>query len=92
MNNDIDSMAMPDVFTVADLQKVLQIGRSVAYQLIKTNQIKYIRIGRSIRIPRAFVMEFMEANSFTVEDSPKTCYDNDVTHSDTGLPGERSVT
>lgn len=39
-----------------------------------------------------FVMESMEANSFTVEDSPKTCYDSDVTHSDTGLPGERSVT
>lgn len=82
----------PLIDTVADLQRVLQIGRSSAYQRIKTKQIENIRIGRSIRIPKAFVMEFMEANSFTVEDSPKTYYDSDVTHSDMGLPGERSVT
>lgn len=77
----------PLIDTVADLQRVLQIGRSAAYQLIKTKQNKYIRIGRSIRIPKAFVMEFMKANSFTVEDSPKTYYDSNVTQSDMGLPG-----
>ena len=90
MEKDID-YTMPDVLTVADLQRVLQIGRSAAYQLIKTNQLKYIRIGRSIRIPKSFLEEFIKTNSFSVENSSKTCYNNNVTHSDLGLPGERSI-
>ncbi len=92
MEKNIDYTNMPDVLTIVDLQRVLQIGRSAAYQLIKTNQLKYIRIGRSIRIPKAFVIEFIEANCFPVEDLSKRCYDNRVTRSDKGLPGERSVT
>ena len=91
MEKNIDYTNMPDVLTVADLQHVLQIGRSTAYQLIQTNQLKYIRIGRSIRIPKAFVREFLEVNCFPVEDSSKTCQNVKVTCLDTGLPGERSV-
>lgn len=90
MEKNID-YTMPDVLTVADLQRVLQIGRSAAYQLIKTNQLKYIRIGRSIRIPKSYVEEFIKANCFPVENTSKTCYSSKVTHSDLGLPGERSI-
>lgn len=90
MKKDID-YTMPDVLTVADLQRVLQIGRSAAYQLIKTNQLKYIRIGRSIRIPKSYVEEFIRTNCFPVENPPKACYSSKVTHSDLGLPEERSI-
>lgn len=73
MEKNVDYRDMPEVLTVADLQRVLQIGRSTAYQLIQTKQLRFIRIGRSIRIPKAFVREFLEANYFPVEDSSKMC-------------------
>ena len=57
MNN---SDHIPDVLTIPELQKVLRIGRSTAYRLIKTSELRCIRIGRSIRIPREYVLEFIE--------------------------------
>lgn len=51
---------IPDVLTIPELQKVLRIGRSTAYRLIKTSELRCIRIGRSIRIPREYVLEFIE--------------------------------
>ncbi len=50
----------PDVLGIADLQSLLGIGRSKAYRLIRENKIKHIRIGKSIRIPKAYVLEFFE--------------------------------
>lgn len=52
---------IPDVLTIPELQKVLRIGRSTAYRLIKTSELRCIRIGRSIRIPREYVLEFIES-------------------------------
>lgn len=51
---------IPDVLTIPELQKVLRIGRSTAYRLIKSSELRCIRIGRSIRIPREYVLEFIE--------------------------------
>ncbi len=46
--------------TVEELAEQLRIGRSSAYALVKSRQIRSIRIGRSIRIPRNAVAEFIE--------------------------------
>ena len=51
---------IPDVLTIPELQKVLRIGRSTAYRLIKTSELRCIRIGRSIRIPKEYLLEFIE--------------------------------
>ena len=51
---------IPDILTISELQKVLRVGRSTAYRLIKTSELRCIRIGRSIRIPREYVLEFIE--------------------------------
>ena len=50
---------VPDVLTVSELQKVLRIGRSTAYRLIKANEIQSIRIGRSIRVPKSSVIDYV---------------------------------
>ena len=52
---------IPDILTIPELQKVLRIGRSTAYRLIKTSELRCIRIGRSIRIPRKYVFDYIEA-------------------------------
>ena len=38
---------------------VLDIGRNTAYELVRSGQIRSIRIGRQLRIPRDAVVEFL---------------------------------
>ena len=47
-----------DVVKVKDLQKMLGIGRNLAYELISTNQIKSIKSGNLILIPKQNVIDF----------------------------------
>ena len=44
---------------VEDLMPILGIGRNTAYELIRSGQIRSIRIGRQIRIPREALLEFL---------------------------------
>lgn len=88
-----DFESVPDVLTVTDLQKVLRIGRSTAYRMIKTNEIRSIRVGRSIRIPKSFVADYVQTMCVSVEARQEMCYDEtNVTTEDRGLSEERSVT
>ena len=50
---------MPMTLRVEDLIPILGIGRNTAYELIRSGQIRSIRIGRQIRIPRDALLEFM---------------------------------
>lgn len=49
----------PDIMSIKQLQDALHIGRAKAYQLIRDNHIKYIRIGKKIRIPKIYLIEFV---------------------------------
>ena len=44
---------------VEDLMPILGIGRNTAYELIRSGQIRSVRIGRQIRIPRDALLEFL---------------------------------
>ena len=44
---------------VEDLMPLLGIGRNTAYELIRSGQIRSVRIGRQIRIPREALLEFL---------------------------------
>ena len=48
-----------DVVKVKDLQKMLGIGRNLAYELISTNQIKSIKSGNLILIPKQNVIDVL---------------------------------
>ena len=48
-----------DVVKVKDLQKMLGIGRNLAYELVATNQIKSIKSGNLILIPKQNVIDFL---------------------------------
>ena len=50
----------PDLLTVEDLQAALGIGRSMAYRLINDGSIGHMRVGRSIKIPKKFVVDFID--------------------------------
>lgn len=50
---------LPMILWVEDLMPILGIGRNTAYELIRSGQIRSVRIGRQIRIPRDALLEFL---------------------------------
>ena len=50
---------LPMILRVEDLMPILGIGCNTAYELIRSGQIRSIRIGRQIRIPRDALLEFL---------------------------------
>lgn len=48
-----------DIITVDTLMEMLDIGRNSAYHLLKTNQIKSVKIGRTYRIPKQSVQDYI---------------------------------
>lgn len=49
----------PDMLNVAELQKALHIGRNSVYRLIESNKIKTIRMGKIIRIPKPYLIDYV---------------------------------
>ena len=58
-NKDRDPHDLPMTLRVEDLMPLLGIGRNTAYELIRSGQIRSVRIGRQIRIPRDALLEFL---------------------------------
>ncbi len=54
-----DLHELPVTLRVEDLMPLLGIGRNTAYELIHSGQIRSVRIGRQIRIPRDALLEFL---------------------------------
>ena len=54
-----DLQDLPMTLRVEELMPILGIGRNTAYELIRSGQIRNIRIGRQIRIPRDALLEFL---------------------------------
>lgn len=50
----------PDVISIEDLTQMLRIGRNKAYELVNTNVIKSIKIGKKYIIPKFRVIEFLQ--------------------------------
>jgi excisionase family DNA binding protein len=52
----------PDVVTVERLCNILQIGKNTAYALLKSGQIKSIRIGNKYVIPIKWLEDYFKDN------------------------------
>ena len=50
---------IPLVLKVEDLMPILSIGRNSAYKLVRSGQIYSIRVGRSYRIPRDALEDYL---------------------------------
>ncbi len=50
-----------DVLSVNDLCKLLPVGRSKVYELLRNGTIKSIRIGTRIIIPKQNILEFLSS-------------------------------
>ncbi len=56
------------LLTVKELDEVLRIGRSSAYELCRQNEFPVIRIGKTIRIPRKALFDWIERRSENAND------------------------
>ena len=50
---------LPLALRVEDLMPVLGIGRNTAYELVRSGQIRSIRVGKQIRIPKEALREYL---------------------------------
>ena len=49
----------PDVLNVKQLCEVLDIGKNTAYKLLKSKEIKALRIGTVYKIPKRAVIKYL---------------------------------
>ena len=52
----------PMLLTVRDVEAELQLGRTRTYELIRSGQIPVIRLGRSVRVPREALRQWIDQN------------------------------
>ena len=50
----------PDVVSINELMKMLNIGRNTAYSLLQSEEVKSIKIGKQYRMPEKFVLEYLQ--------------------------------
>ena len=53
MSNLQDDNAAKRVYTVEEISEILGISRSAAYELVKKDEFKSVRIGATIRISKS---------------------------------------
>ena len=52
--------AFDDIVSVEELCKMLHIGRNKACELLRSRKIKSVRIGKVYKIPKKYVIEYLE--------------------------------
>jgi excisionase family DNA binding protein len=55
----IDLATLPAVLKVAEVARLLRTGRNQTYAAIESGEIRAVRIGRSIRVPRGEVARLL---------------------------------
>ena len=50
---------LPLTLRVEDLMPILSVGRNTAYELVRSGQIRSIRIGKQLRIPKQDLIAYL---------------------------------
>ena len=50
---------LPLALTVLEAGQVLRVGRNVAYELVRSGQLRSVRVGKNIRIPRDALADYL---------------------------------
>jgi excisionase family DNA binding protein len=50
---------LPLVLTVKQVQSILAVSKTMAYQLVHTGELPSVRIGKSFRVTRAALEKFL---------------------------------
>jgi len=55
----------PDVMTVEQMCEVLGISKKTGYKLLRTNIISSIKVGRTYRIPKINILNYLRISNRT---------------------------
>jgi len=59
-----DALALlPEVLTAREAAAILRVGRNQLYQAIGCGQLRAVRIGRSLRIPKQALLDLLGSGS-----------------------------
>ena len=50
---------LPLTLRVEELMPILGIGRNTAYELVRSGQIRSVKIGRQLRIPKQALIDYL---------------------------------
>lgn len=65
LNRPLSFDDIPLVLTVEELMPILSIGRNTAFALVRSGQIKSIRVGKQIRILKHELLEYLTGGTGT---------------------------
>jgi excisionase family DNA binding protein len=52
----------PDVLTIPEAARVLRLSRNSAYEAARRGDIPTVRIGRSLRVPKAALLRLLDGS------------------------------
>ncbi len=61
--NNINFDDLPLALRVEDLMSILSIGRNSAYSLLHSGKIRFIKIGKSYRIPKDALIKYLASGN-----------------------------
>ena len=47
----------PDVVSIEEIQQMLRIGKNAVYELLKTQKLKSIKVGKRYIVPKKYVID-----------------------------------
>ena len=52
----------PDVVSINELMTMLNVGKNTAYSLLQSGTLKSIKVGKQYRIPKRFIIEYLNCD------------------------------
>ncbi len=56
----------PDILTIPQVAQALGIGRKTAYALVNEKKLGAIRVGRTIKVPKPMLVEFVMTARYNI--------------------------
>ena len=64
----------PDLMSITDLRGALGVGRTKAYELVSSGEIRSIRVGNAIRIPKTSLLDYVKGSGYNVDTADELPY------------------
>ena len=64
----------PDILSISDLRSALGIGRTKAYELVSSGELRSIRVGNAIRIPKTSLLDYVKGSGYNVDTADELPY------------------
>jgi hypothetical protein len=56
--------SFPDIVSIEQIMEMLHIGKSTAYALLRSNQIRHVRIVKKYIVPKRAIIGFLENSCY----------------------------